>query len=72
MSAMKITKDSQKGKKNEKFEKTEEEEIDFDTKVDELGKEQAESEKESKTDDEILKDDTIDDMSLEEIVREGI
>ena len=69
---MKITKDSHKGKKNDKPEKTEEEEIDFDTKVDELGKEKTESEKESITGDEILKDDTIDDVSLEEIVREGI
>jgi hypothetical protein len=71
MSAIKIPNKNRKDKIDLKTEQVEEEEINFDTKVDELGLDKTESEKESKTDEDIFKDDDTNNIELEEIIKQG-
>ena len=70
MSSMKIK--NRKEKTENIADAPEEEEINFETKIDDLGLDKNESEKESRTDEEIFKDDVADDVELDEIIKEGM
>ena len=69
---MKIPNKNRKDKTDNIADAPEEEEINFETKVDDLGLEKNESEKESRTDEDIFKDDVADDIELDELIKEGI
>jgi hypothetical protein len=71
MSSMKISNKPRKDKIDEKEVLSVEEEINFETKIDDLGDDKDVSEKDSKIDSESLNDDTFEQIELDEIIREG-